>query len=593
MDAQTLRRAFLDYYQAHGHAIIGGAPLIPEHDPSVLFTTAGMHPLVPFLLGESHPAGVRLANVQRCLRTNDIDEVGDGVHLTFFEMLGAWSLGDYWKREAQRLSFGFLTGRLGLDPARIWVTCFAGDADAPRDDEAAGFWRELGIPDRRILFLPKADNWWGPAGASGPCGPDSELFYDTDPTGDPAATPAPDPARFWEVGNNVFMQYDQQPDGRYRPLGRNNVDLGIGLERVLALVEGVPSAYETELFAPIVDRIRTLAAHPAPFAVRVIADHTRAAVNILAEGIVPGKVDQPYIARRLIRRAIRYGREIGIAGHFLADLTGVIIPTLSGPYPELAREQARIAAALDDEETRFQRTLAEGEKELAKAVAATHRDGGTVLPGTAAFRLFTTFGFPLELTQEVAAQAGLDLDRAGFAAAFAEHQALSRQGAAARFRGGLAERIPATTRLHTATHLLQAALRRVLGPHVAQQGSNITAERLRFDFTHGERLTLEQIAAVEALVNAQIGRDLPVSWAEMSPAEAREQGAIGLFEDRYGAQVKVYSIGDFSREICGGPHVGHTGELGRFRIVKEEAVGAGVRRIRAVLDLPADAAAVA
>jgi alanyl-tRNA synthetase len=355
----------------------------------------------------------------------------------------------------------------------------------------------------------------------------------------------------------------------------------------------VPSAYETELFAPIVDRIRTLAAHPAPFAVRVIADHTRAAVNILAEGIVPGKVDQPYIARRLIRRAIRYGREIGIADHFLADLAGVIIPTLSGPYPEVAREQARIAAALDDEETRFQRTLAEGEKELAKAVAATHRDGGTVLPGTAAFRLFTTFGFPLELTQEVAAQAGLDLDRAGFAAAFAEHQALSRQGAAARFRGGLAERIPATTRLHTATHLLQAALRRVLGPHVAQQGSNITAERLRFDFTHGERLTPEQIAAVEALVNAQIGRDLPVSWAEMSPAEAREQGAIGLFEDRYGAQVKVYSIGDFSREICGGPHVGHTGELGRFRIVKEEAVGAGVRRIRAVLDLPVDAAAVA
>jgi alanyl-tRNA synthetase len=591
MDAQTLRRAFLDYYQARGHAIIGGAPLIPEHDPSVLFTTAGMHPLVPFLLGESHPAGVRLANVQRCLRTNDIDEVGDGVHLTFFEMLGAWSLGDYWKREAQRLSFGFLTERLGLDPARIWVTCFAGDADAPRDNEAATFWRELGISERRILFLPKADNWWGPAGASGPCGPDSELFYDTDPTGDPDATPATDPARFWEVGNNVFMQYDLRADGRYHPLGRNNVDLGIGLERTLALVEGVPSAYETELFAPIMDRIRTLAAHPAPFAVRVIADHTRAAVNILAEGIAPGKVDQPYIARRLIRRAIRYGREIGIAGHFLANLAGVVIPTLSGPYPDLAREQARVEAALDDEETRFQRTLAEGEKELAKAVAAAQRDGGTVLRGAAAFRLFTTFGFPVELTQEVAAQAGLDLDRAGFEAAFAEHQALSRQGAAARFRGGLAERIPATTRLHTATHLLQAALRQVLGPHVAQQGSNITAERLRFDFVHGERLTPEQIAAVEALVNAQIGRDLPVSWAEMAPAEARAQGAIGLFEDRYGDQVKVYSIGDFSREICGGPHVGHTGELGRFRIVKEEAVGAGVRRIRAVLDSPADAAA--
>lgn len=586
MDASTLRQRFLDYYQEHGHAIIGSAPLIPEHDPSVLFTTAGMHPLVPFLLGERHPAGPRLANCQKCLRTNDITEVGDSVHHTFFEMLGAWSLGDYWKADALRLSYGFLTERLGLDPARFSVTCFVGDADAPRDDEASAIWRALGIPATRIHFLPKVDNWWGPAGATGPCGPDSEMFYDTDPAGDPTATPMTHPARFWEVGNNVFMQYDQQPDGRYRLLGQHNVDLGIGLERTLALIQGVPSAYETELFLPIIAAIQARATHPVLFAVRVIADHIRAAVGILAEGIRPGKVDQPYIARRLVRRAVRYGREIGISGHFLVDLAAATIPTLASTYPELAREQAAIQAALDEEETRFGRTLVEGEKELAKAVALCRAQGGDVLPGPAVFRLYSTYGFPVELTGELVASAGLGLDQAGFAAAFEEHQALSRRGGAARFRGGLAERVPATTRLHTATHLLQAALRQVLGPHVTQQGSNITTERLRFDFVHGERLTPEQIAAVEALVNAQITGDLPVSWAEMSLAAAQQEGALGVFEARYGDRVKVYRIGDFSREICGGPHVTHTGELGHFRILKEEAVGAGVRRIRAVVDAP-------
>ncbi|HMA34247.1 MAG TPA: alanine--tRNA ligase-related protein [Chloroflexia bacterium] len=440
IDAQRLRQEFLAYYQARGHAIIGSAPLIPAHDPSVLFTTAGMHPLVPFLLGAQHPAGRRLANYQKCLRTNDIAEVGDGVHLTFFEMLGAWSLDDYGRADALRWSYGFLTERLGLDPARFHVTCFAGDADAPRDMEAAALWRALGIPPERISFLPKADNWWGPAGASGPCGPDSELFYDTDPGGPPGATPATHPARFWEVGNNVFMQYDQQPDGRYLPLAQPNVDLGIGLERTLALVQGVATAYETELFVPIVEQIRARSGRPdpAPVAVRVIADHIRAAVGILAEGIVPGKVGQPYIARRLVRRAVRYGREIGIGSHFLADLAVVAIPTLAAPYPELAREQARICAALDAEETRFQRTLVDGEKELAKAMAVCQAQGTPVLPGPVVFQLYSTYGFPVELTQEIVTQAGLDLDRAGFAAAFADHQALSRQGGAARFRGGLA-----------------------------------------------------------------------------------------------------------------------------------------------------------
>jgi len=584
MDAKTLRQTFLDHLHANGHAIIGGAPLMPEHDPSVLFTTAGMHPLVPFLLGEPHPAGTRIANVQKCLRTNDITEVGDARHLTFFEMLGNWSLGDYWKAEAIRLSYTFLTERLGLDLQRISVTCFAGDDDAPRDLEAAAIWRSFGIPEQRIFFLPKEDNWWGPAGATGPCGPDSEMFYDTQPDGPPGETLVSNPARFWEVGNNVFLQYDKQADGRYLPLPRSNVDLGMGLERLLPIVQGVPSIYETDLLLPIVAAIRALATQPEPFAIRVIADHIRAAMFILAERVTPGNADQPYIARRLIRRAVRYGRELGIEGHFLARLAETAIGTLADTYPELEQQREQICAALDDEEGRFQRTLARGEVEFNKAIGAALSAGKDTLPGPAAFRLYETYGFPLELTQELAEQRGVTVDNDGFQAAFAEHQAQSRQGSAARFRGGLAERMPETTRLHTATHLLQAALRQVLGPHVAQRGSNITAERLRFDFTHAEKLNAEQLAEVEALVNQQIERDLAITCAEMRVAAARDAGAIGLFGERYGERVNVYTIGDWSKEICGGPHVEQTGVLGHFRIVKEEAVGAGARRIRAVLE---------
>ncbi len=583
MDAQMLRKTFLDHQRANGHTIIGGAPLIPEHDPSVLFTTAGMHPLVPFLLGEPHPAGRRLANVQKCLRTNDIFEVGDATHLTFFEMLGNWSLGDYWQHEAIRLSYTFLTERLELEPERLYVTCFAGDGDAPRDEAAAEIWRSFGIPRQRIFFLPKDQNWWGPAGATGPCGPDSEIFYDTQPERPLGETPISNPERFWEVGNNVFMQYDKQADGSYVRLAQQNVDLGMGLERLLPIVQGVPSIYETDLFMPIVAAIRALTTKSEPFAIRVIADHIRAAMFILAEGVMPGNADQPYIARRLIRRAVRYGRELGIQGHFLARLAEQAIPTLADAYPELERQHQTICAALDDEEGRFQRTLARGEAEFNKAIAAG-QGSATTLPGPVAFRLYETYGFPLELTQELASQHGAAVDVAGFAAAFAAHQQQSRQGSTARFRGGLAERLPETTRLHTATHLLHAALRQVLGPHVEQRGSNITSERLRFDFSHGTQLSAEQLAAVEALVNEQIRRDLPVSYAELSVAEARQSGAIGLFGERYGEQVKVYTIGDFSKEICGGPHVERTGALGRFRIVKEQAVGAGARRIRAVLD---------
>ena len=436
MDAATVRQAFLEYYRARGHAVIGGAPLVPRADPSVLFTTAGMHPLVPFLLGRPHPAGTRLTNYQKCLRTNDIEEVGDGKHLTFFEMLGAWSLDDYGKPQALAWTYAFLTDRLGLDPGRFHVTCFAGDADAPRDDEAAATWRGLGIPPERITFLAKADNWWGPAGTSGPCGPDSELFYDLQPGGPADETPGSHPGRFWEVCNNVFLQYDQQTDGQIQPLAQPNIDMGLGLERVLPLVQGVGSIYETDLFVPLVEAIRRQARDPRPFAVQVIADHVRAAVAILADGVAPGKVGQPYIARRLIRRAVRYGREIGMPGPFLAGLAGPVIATLGAAYPELAAEHDRVRAALEAEETRFGRTLAAGEKEFARTVAACRTRGMSEITGQDAFRLYSTFGFPVELTQEMARIQGLGVDLAGFGAAFAQHQALSREGAAPRFRGG-------------------------------------------------------------------------------------------------------------------------------------------------------------
>ena len=586
MDAKALRNLYLDFFREKGHAIIGGSSLLPEHDPSVLFTTAGMHPLVPFLLGEPHPAGKRLASCQKCVRTDDILEVGDDVHLTFFEMLGNWSLGDYWKEGAIGMSYQFLTERLGLDAGRLHVTCFEGNEDAPRDLEAAGIWQSLGIPASRITFLPKKDNWWGPAGATGPCGPDTEMFYDMDPDRGPGETPRSNPKRFWEVWNDVFMQYDKGADGRYTQLAVKNVDTGLGLERTLAVVQGVPSLYETELFKPIMDTVLSLARTPDPFAVRVVSDHVRAAVFILAEGITPGNVDQPYVARRLIRRAVRYGREMGIGGEFLTRIAEEVMRALGDVYPELITNQSHILTALEDEETRFQRTLKQGEKEFARAAEVCRSENRAAMPGEVVFRLYDTYGFPPELTQELAQRRGLAADMAGFERAFREHQEKSRQGATARFRGGLSERSSETTRLHTATHLLQAALRQVLGPHVEQRGSNITVERLRFDFSHPQKLTDEQLAEVEALVNEQIRKDLPVMCEEMSVGEARAAGATGLFEERYGSRVKVYAVGDFSKEICGGPHVAHTGELGRFRIVKEEAVGSGIRRIRAVLEGP-------
>ena len=586
MDAVQLRQSYLDFFKQRDHAVIGTSSLIPEHDPSVLFTTAGMHPLVPFLMGEPHPAGRRLVNYQKCVRTDDIMEVGDDVHLTFFEMLGNWSLGDYWKAEAIHMSYEFLTEHLGFEHDRIHVTCFEGDHDAPRDVEAADIWRSLGMSEVHITFLPKADNWWGPVGEVGPCGPDTEMFYDTDPDGPPGETPKSDPDRFVEVWNDVFMQYDKQADGRCLPLAQRNVDTGLGLDRVLAILEGVPSPYETELFIPIIDKIRSLSQvrDPDQFSLRVISDHIRAVVFILAEGISPGNVGQPYVARRLIRRAVRYGREIGIDRLFLRDLSEVTIPTLSDVYREIEENRDHILTALETEERRFHGTLQRGEREFFKAVELCRSQAQDTMPGEVVFRLYDTYGFPPELTQEFAHKQGLDADMAGFDRAFEEHQQKSRQGAAVRFKGGLAESSAQTSRLHTATHLLHQALRRVLGPHVEQRGSNITAERLRFDFSHPAKLTTDELTAVEDLVNEQIRRDVPVTYQKMRLEEARERGAIGLFEDRYGDWVNVYSIGDFSPEICGGPHVPSAGELGHFRIVKERSIGAGLRRIRAVLD---------
>lgn len=584
MNADQLRKAFLDFMQRENHALISYAPLLPENDASVLFTTAGMHPLVPYLLGETHPAGKRLANYQKCLRTNDIDEVGDATHLTLFEMLGNWSIGAYWKEEALRLSYRLLTEVFGHDPARLHVTCFAGDDDAPRDEEAAAIWRSIGIPAERIHFLGKEHNWWGPAGATGPCGPDSEVFFDSQPAGPSDETPATNSGRFWELANNVFIQYDKQADGSFQPLALRSIDVGVGLERNLMVLQGVDSVYDTDLFQPLMRAIGERARSHDLFAMRVIADHVRAASFVLAEGVRPGNSDQAYVVRRLIRRAVRYGRKLGIEGSFLADLSDPLIESLGDAYPELRANYDAIRKALREEEQRFQSSLARGEREFARVVEQARSRGQRELSGQSCFRLYDTFGFPIELTSELAAQEGLTVDRAGFEAAFAAHQAQSRQGAAARFAGGLAERNPITTKLHTATHLLQAALRLHLGEHVVQRGSNITSERLRFDFSHGERLSSEQLAQVEAWVNRQIEADLPVTWSEMSLQEARARGALGLFEERYGERVKVYAIGDVSIEVCGGPHVEHTGELGHFRIIKEEAVGAGVRRIKALIE---------
>ncbi|HRH93026.1 MAG TPA: alanine--tRNA ligase [Candidatus Peribacteria bacterium] len=584
LSTAQIRQLYLDFFASKGHAIIAGASLVPDNDPTVLFTTAGMHPLVPYLMGQTHPAGKRLADVQLCVRTGDIEEVGDNSHLTCFEMLGNWSLGDYFKKEAIAWSYEFLTSEqyLGIPKDMLAVTCFEGDADAPKDMESAGFWKECGVPEERIGFLPKAKNWWGPAGKTGPCGPDTEMFYWVG-EGKPQGNPATHDAQWMEIWNDVFLQYNKKEDGTFEKLAKQCVDTGMGLDRVACTLQGVQIVYNADALKPVLSKVLGMTAQNDAEAVRnarIITDHMKAAAFMIADGITPGNVDQAYILRRLIRRAIRSARKLGIehAGSFCPAVAAEVVKQY-GFYAHVPKAADKIASVLKQEEEQFGKTLTDGLKQFEKAKAASSGQ----IDGVSAFHLYDTYGFPIEMTVELAAEAKLKVDMAGFQKAFEEHQAKSRAGAAQKFAGGLADNSGETTKLHTATHLLNQALRTVLGEHVWQKGSNITAERLRFDFSHPEKMTPEQIKKVEDLVNEAIKADAPIHFTVMSVDEAKAQGAIGVFDAKYGDKVKVYTMGAFSKEICGGPHVSHTGVLGSFKIQKEESSSSGVRRIKAVL----------
>jgi len=592
LTASQLREKYLNFFAARGHAIISGASLIPENDPTVLFTTAGMHPLVPYLLGEPHPSGKRLVDVQKCVRTGDIEAVGDTCHLTFFEMLGNWSLGEYFKKEAITWSFEFLTQELGFNPDQISVSVFEGEGEVPRDEESIEIWKSLGIPDERIYALPKKDNWWGPAGATGPCGPDSEMFIDTDKDccGD-QCRPGCNCGKFVEIWNDVFMQYNKTADGKYEPLKQNNVDTGMGVERTICMMNGYKTVYETELFAPLMKKIRELTTinlmddEVRCKAERIIADHMRTAVFILGDpkgGVKPGNLGANYVLRRLIRRSVRYAKMLGIATGYTGELAQLIVDNYKNVYPELAESCQTIIQDLTNEESRFEKTLTAGEREFDKVASALVTHKQSTLSGRTAFKLYDTYGFPLEFTEELAEERGLTVDCAGYDKAFKKHQELSKQGSKT-FKGGLADNTKATTRLHTATHLLHKALQLVLGDHATQKGSNITSERLRFDFSHPAKMTPEERVQVEDLVNEQIKCNLPVTVETMTIEEARNRGATALFAAKYGEQVKVYTIGEFCMEVCGGPHAATTGELGGFKIKKEESSSAGVRRIKAVI----------
>ena len=586
-----LREMFQKFMESKGCARIHSASVIPENDPTVLFTTAGMHPLVPYLMGAKHPAGTRLTDVQKCIRTGDIDDVGDSSHLTFFEMLGNWSLGDYFKKEAISWSWEFLTSPeyLGLDKDRLAFTVFEGDENCPRDTESHDLWRSMGVAEDHIFYLPKEHNWWGPAGITGPCGPDTEMFIITDkePCG-PDCSPACSCGRYLEIWNDVFMQYNKQADGTFAPLAQKNVDTGMGLERTICVLNGKKTVYETDAFTDILAKIAELSGHTygeneeVTKAFRIIADHMRTSTFILGDdrGVSPSNTDQGYILRRLIRRAVRYAMQLGMPEGFTCEIAKVIINQYKDVYPELERNSAFVLEQLKLEEGRFARTLKQGNKEFDKV--ASRVENGT-LDGLSAFHLYDTYGFPIEMTCELARERGLKVDIPAFEECFKQHQATSHAGAEQRFKGGLADNSEATAKLHTATHLLQAALRKVLGDEVHQKGSNITAERLRFDFTFGRKVTKEELAEVEKLVNEAIESHTPVVCREMTVADAKAEGAIGLFESKYGEKVRTYKMGDYSFEICGGPHAENTGDLGEFHILKEESSSAGVRRIKAVL----------
>lgn len=601
MNRKQLIKKYIEFFKGKGHKEIVNASLVPENDPTVLFTTAGMHPLVPYLLGQKHPLGSRLVNVQRCIRTGDIDEVGDKVHHTFFEMLGNWSLGDYWKKEAIEYSFEFLTSVLGLGVERIGVSCFKGDKDASKDNESAEVWKSLGVDSDRIVFLGKKDNWWGPAGETGPCGPDTEMFYyqggvksarnyrniTHPPTQKLSQTYSPTqrvPKKFdvedkkWvEIWNDVLMQYVKDKNG-FEEASQKNVDTGMGVERTVAVLNGLSDDYLTDCFLPIVKKIEKLSGKSYKGnekAIRIIADHVKASVFIIGDGVVPSNVERGYVLRRLIRRAVRYGRVLGLK-NFIVNVAESVFD-IYDDYRDLGINKKKILGELEKEETRFLETLERGIRVFEKVVKKGKVSGKDV------FLLYQSYGFPIEMTIELAKEKKIKVDVKGFEKESEKHQVLSRTATEGKFKSGLADKSEETTKLHTVTHLLAEALRRVLGGGIEQKGSNITAERLRFDFNFDRKLTDEEKKKVEDLVNSKIGEDLEVKKEEMSVSEAKKNGAQGVFEGKYGSLVSVYSIGDFSREICAGPHVGRIKGLGKFRIVKEESVAAGVRRIKANL----------
>ncbi|MDY5830667.1 MAG: alanine--tRNA ligase [Treponema sp.] len=606
MTANDLRSIYIEFFKSKNHAEISGQSLIPENDPSVLFTTAGMHPLVPYLLGEKHPAGTRLTDYQKCIRTGDIDEVGDPSHLTCFEMLGNWSLGDYFKKESIAFSYEFLTSPkwLGLDPRKISVTVFAGDENAPRDEEAATFWKENGMPEDKIAYLPASDNWWA-AGPTGPCGPDTEIFYwvgeGLPPAGSNKGT---DSANWMEIWNNVFMQYNRVDEKTLVPLPKQNVDTGMGLERTNCILQGKTSVYLTEVFQPIIKTIEGLSGYTygtddeKDKSVRIIADHSRSSVFILGDqkGVTPDRVGAGYVLRRLIRRAVRHGMKLGIEKDFMAEVAATVIENFKNAYPELEENKEKVFRELTAEEAKFRTTLKKGEAEFQKLLPNLMKNPKKIISGKVAYNLYETYGYPLELTQELGAENGFTVDVEGFKEAERKHQEASKTAEAGAAKGGLAEQSDITTKYHTATHLLQQALVNVLGNQVAQKGSNINNERMRFDFTFERPMTKEEIAQVEAIVNEKINEDLPVTMQVMPLDAAKASGARALFTNKYGEDVKVYTIGKdaekdwFSKEVCGGPHVQHTAQIGKFKIEKEQSSSAGVRRIRATISggLPLD-----
>ncbi len=594
ISANELRSKYIEFFKTKGHAEISGKSLIPENDPTVLFTTAGMHPLVPYLLGEPHPAGKRLVDYQKCVRTGDIDEVGDPAHLTCFEMLGNWSLGDYFKKESLTWSLEFLTDPrwLGLDRRMLSVTVFAGDENAPRDEYSAQVWRDIGMPVDRIAYLPASDNWWA-AGPTGPCGPDSEIFYWVGEGFPPAGSnKGTDSSNWMEIWNNVFMEYNRVDATTLVKLPAQNVDTGMGLERTVTVLQGKTSVYQTEIFAPVIAAICAAAGYSyggdadRDRSVRIVTDHIRSATFIIGDpkGPLPSNVGAGYVLRRLLRRAVRHGRKLGIEGSFLSTPAAAVIDNFKGAYPELDENRAKILEGIAAEEEKFLETLKTGEHEFEKMLPNLLKNPSKIMSGRLAFKLYDTYGFPIELTEELASENGMKVNREEFDEAFKKHQELSRAGAEQLFKGGLADSSEMSTKYHTATHLLHRALKNVLGEHVNQKGSNINPERLRFDFSHGAPVSADELAKVQAIVNEQISRDLPVTMTMMKLDEAKLSGATALFGEKYEETVKVYTIGDFSKEVCGGPHVERTGKLGKFRIQKEQSSAAGVRRIYAVLE---------